>query len=234
MKMAQRSPNPECGRRSGVLARALWALSSVRLGLALFVGVAVYAALGTIPLGPFFEFLGGQAEAPAPTLRYLPWVDLRESEYYSTALFGALLIAIVANMTLATLLRIRWEMKKIGVLVTHAGVIVLAVGALMATHSPLNATMALFADEPTSTGLDRSRTLLRAGADQIGGSKGAQWHVDGVLPRYADFGVPWTDAEGVIELDERWRVTGYAHSARLVPRIEQGTAGMPPGWQVTE
>ncbi|MFG0293494.1 MAG: hypothetical protein ACF8MJ_10140 [Phycisphaerales bacterium JB050] len=234
MSATRHEPEPRDGRRPSRLARVLWACSSVRLGLLLFVGVALYSALGTVPLGPLFEMLGGRAEAPEPTLRHLPWVDLRESEYYSTLLFSVLLGLIVVNMALATLLRIRWERRKAGVIITHVGVIVLAAGALVATRDPLNATMALFADQPTSSGLDRTRTLLSWDPDLLTESSERVWRLDGVLSRYADFGVPWVDEEREIQLDGEVRITGYAHSARLVSRIETGPEGSPAGWQLME
>lgn len=234
MSTTRHDPEPRDGRRPSRLARVLWACSSVRLGLLLFVGVALYAALGTVPLGPLYGLLGGRAEAPEPTLRHLPWVDLRESEYYSTLVFSVMLGLIVVNMALATVLRIRWEGRKAGVIITHIGVIVLAAGALVATRAPLNATMALFADQPTSSGLDRTRTLLSWDPDLLTESSERAWRLDGVLPRYADFGVPWVDEEREIQLDGEVRITGYAHSARLVSRIEPGPEGSPAGWQLRE
>ncbi|MFU8828953.1 MAG: hypothetical protein ACNA8P_05900 [Phycisphaerales bacterium] len=208
---------------------ALDRASSVKLGLALLIGIAVYAAAGTIPLGRLFLLLGGAEWALGRTVRHLPWIDLRESEYYSTALFAVMLLLLVVNMTLATVLRIRWEWRKAGVILTHAGVVVLALGAYTATRNPLNATMAVFADEPAQSAIDRSRTLLsRTGPDP------EQWRMDDRLARYADFGVPWTARERAISLGDGVRITGYAHSSRLVPRLAEETESNRAGWQLIE
>lgn len=215
--------------RGTTLSRMLWFISSVRIGLGLLVLIALYAALGNIPLGPLFPLLGGSEWQPASTVRHLPWIDLREREYFATPLFAALLAGIVVNMTLATVLRIRWELRKVGVLLTHTGVVVLAIGAGIASRSPLNATIVVFADEPATTAIDRSRTIIRTGGL---GSDG--WRVDEFLPRYADFGTPWADVSRDIELPDGHRVTGFAHSARLVPRLVEDNTSNSPGWQIVE
>lgn len=203
--------------------------SSVRLGLLLILAIAVYAALGTVSLAGAFETLGGEPWAPGRTIRHLPWIDLREQEYYSTDLFGALLLALVVNMSLATVLRIPWRPDRAGVILTHAAVAVLAIGAFVATRSPVNATIALFAGEPSGNSIDRSRSVL-----EVDGVSAGSWRLDQRLPRYADFGVPWSDRDSAIALDDGVRVTGFAHSARVVSRLERGSPSDPPGWQLDE
>jgi hypothetical protein len=203
--------------------------SSVRVGLVVILMIGVYAAFGTVPLGPLFEVLGGNDWAPGRTLRHLPAIDLRESEYYSTSLFGGLLLALIVNMSLATALRIPWRSDRAGVILTHAGVVVLAIGAFIATRSPVNATIALFADEQTNQVIDRTRSVL-----SVSGPDSGTWRLDDRLPRYADFGVPWSSRQRAIELGEGVRITGFAHSARVVQRIEEGLQGDPPGWELEE
>ncbi len=204
-------------------------LGSVKLGLVLLALIAIYAALGSIPLGPLFDRLGGQDWHPSRTARHLPWIDLREREYFATPLFAALLTGVVLNMALATILRIRWEWRKSGVLITHAGVIVLAIGSAVASLSTLNATMAAFADEPASTAIDRLGTVIgKPGMDP------ARTRVGTRLPRYADFGTPWASETRSIELPSGAVVTGYAHSARLSPRLSPTEDAGAPGWQFNE
>jgi len=201
---------PPSNARGTALSRVLWCVSSVRIGLALLVLIALYAAFGSIPLGPLFPLLGGSDWHPASTVRHLPSIDLREGEYFATSLFTVLLAGLVVNMTLATVLRIRWGVRKAGVLLTHAGVVVLAI-------------------EPVSSAIDRSKTVIRSSRS---GSESSR--VDEVLPRYADFGTPWSKISTDIRLPDGHRVTGYAHSARMVPRLIEDMSSNSPGWQMTE
>jgi hypothetical protein len=231
MNYGMRPKGPDKQRRSGtkVLANVLWWLSSVRLGMLLLIAIAVYAAFGTIPLGRVFEWFGGDSWTPGQTLRHLPWVDLRESEYYSTPLFSALLLILIVNMAMATVLRIRWQWRKAGVITTHCGVIVLAIGAYLATKDPLRAIMTVWAGEPAKVMLDSTRTVLWESGEPV-----SEQSMNRLLPRYADFGVPWTDRQRSINVHSEVAVTGFAHSARMVHRLVPSDGSGSPGWEMTE
>lgn len=213
---------------AGGCAAALWMLSGVKIGMALLAFIGLYVAMGTVPLGRAFAWLGGESSAPGTTVRHLPWIDLRESEYYATPVLTGLLLGFVLNMVLATIFRIRWSWRKGGVILTHAGVVVIALGAWQSARTPFSGTIVLFADEPESVILDR----LGASLESVDGRVLELKRSD--LPRYADFGVPWSQRERTISLSDGSQITGFAHSARIVSRLSPGGDDDMPGWQFEE
>jgi len=75
-------------------------------------------------------FAGFVEANKAITVRRLPWVEMTELEYYAAwPLRGALLL-FVLNMVVATVRRIEFTFKNIGVLTVHTGIVVMALGSV--------------------------------------------------------------------------------------------------------
>lgn len=64
------------------------------------------------------------------TLRRLPGFEMTELEFYSWWPLRVVLALFVANMIIATVRRIEFNFKNIGVLTVHTGIIIIAVGSI--------------------------------------------------------------------------------------------------------
>ncbi len=125
--------------RSGA-GRVLDVVTSARFGFTLMAAAAMYAALGTVPLGPVFEALGGTTHTLGRTLRHLPAVDLTKAEYYRTSMFAVLLVLIAVSTFGATVWRVRWRWSRGPAHLAHIAVAVGAVGAWMQASGAFNET----------------------------------------------------------------------------------------------
>jgi ABC-type transport system involved in cytochrome c biogenesis permease subunit len=150
------------------LRRILHPLGSPRLGIVLLVAFAIYAALASLPLFPA-RWLDPSAstETTRVTLRHLPFIDKSEGEYFAWWPGVSLLIAIVINMTLSMLTRVTWSWRKTPVLLTHGGVLLLALGSAIYAAQKQEGEILLLAPEPgaesgtaVSEMLDKSRVAV--------------------------------------------------------------------------
>ncbi len=64
------------------------------------------------------------------TIRRLPGVEMSELEYYSWWPLQVILLVFVLNMMVATVRRIEFTFKNIGVLTVHTGIVVIALGSV--------------------------------------------------------------------------------------------------------
>lgn len=142
------------------------ALGSTRFGIALIIAFAIYAAMGSLPL---FRMPADppSLDAPRVTLRHLPWIDKSEGEYFAWWPAVSLLVAVVINMTVAMLTRVPRAWRKAPVYLTHAGVLLLALGsALYAAQKQEGEILLLAGDSDKSPGppvnhmLDRQRVAV--------------------------------------------------------------------------
>ncbi|MGD9690569.1 MAG: hypothetical protein AB7K52_12590 [Phycisphaerales bacterium] len=63
-------------------------------------------------------------------VRHLPGVEMSELEFYAWWPIKVLLLAFVANLTIATLRRIEFKFMNLGVLTVHSGIITIAIGSV--------------------------------------------------------------------------------------------------------
>lgn len=144
-------------------------LGSPRLGIAFIIAFAIYAALASLPLFPATWLdAAAAAEAPRVTLRHLPFIDRTEGEYFAWWPGVSLLIAIVINMTISMLTRVAWSWRTSPVLLTHAGVLLLALGSAIYAAQKQEGEVLLTAPPPGSDigpaateMLDKARAELR-------------------------------------------------------------------------
>lgn len=86
-----------------------------------------YDAAHNTGVRPFADFA---AQYEAITLRRLPGIEMTEVEFYAWWPLRLLLGVFIVNMTVATIRRIEFNFKNIGVLTVHAGIITIALGSL--------------------------------------------------------------------------------------------------------
>lgn len=145
------------------------------------------------------------------TLRRLPGVEMTELEFYSAWPMRAMLLLFVVNMVVATVRRIAFTFKNIGVLTVHAGIVLLGLGSVYYSglkregDTLLQAGAADEAGRPTpgpAVGFfyDNTRTVLVV--DQW---RGPEQRLLRGIPRYNDYGVG--EAPG----DSAWARLGRRH-----------------------
>src|SRR5262249_2910708 len=107
-----RSPAPRTYSRN-VAGRLLDGLTSMWAGIGILIVIIIYSALGSAipPLRQYFEF--------------------SEGAWFGNWLFAALIILFSVVLILATVRRIRFNLVNLGVLTVHAGLLLLAGGALL-------------------------------------------------------------------------------------------------------
>ncbi|HLP84804.1 MAG TPA: hypothetical protein VK157_10685 [Phycisphaerales bacterium] len=81
--------------------------------------------------GSGVEFFSNFVEANrAVTLRRLPGMEMSELQFYSWWPLQVALLLFVVNMVVATVRRIEFNFKNIGVLTVHTGIVVIALGSI--------------------------------------------------------------------------------------------------------
>lgn len=177
-------------------------LASFFLGLAL-TGVAVilwqkvaWPALYWDPITKngvrfFAEFCD---QYKATTLRRLPGLEMSELEYYAWWPMPTMLAIFVVNLVVATVRRIEFTFKNIGVLTVHSGIVIIALGSVYYNGLKLEGDTLLLAGQPDQqTGLPKpgpaqfvfyDNTAVALYVDEGRGME--QRLLDGV-PRYNDY-----------------------------------------------
>lgn len=233
--MPHAAPNPQTPPRTLISARspftrALRTLGAPKLGMTFVILLALYSAVGAMPIGPFL------AERfhlhPADTLRALPAIDLSEQQWFATPIFIALVILIALSLLAATLTRLPIHTRAIPGWLLHLGGAVLCLGA--AIYAPLKQEGAILLPAPIveSTGplithflADSQPTLLL----RIDDADPITIPLDN-LPLYTDHATPWNErtlniplpdiAEGITA-----RITGYARAAEPVTLLVEAEPG---------
>ncbi|MCL4222196.1 MAG: hypothetical protein KJZ65_12600 [Phycisphaerales bacterium] len=135
------------------------------------------------------------------TLRRLPAFEMTELEFYSWWPMRVALLAFVVNMIVATVRRIEFCFKNIGVLTVHTGIIVIALGSVYYQSLKKEGNTLLAAGVDPSSGVqgigppqgaffDGTRVVLDVRQDRTG-MGAAAWEQRPLrgLPRYNDYGL---------------------------------------------
>ena len=132
------------------------------------------------------------------TLRRLPGFEMTELEFYSWWPLRVVLLLFVANMFIATVRRIEFNVKNLGVLTVHTGIIVIALGSVYYQALKLEGDTILLAGSAPAGGTpgegpaqrvfyDGTRVALYVSQDgrrnAVGSPFWQQRKIDG-LPRY--------------------------------------------------
>ncbi len=155
----------------------------------------------------------------ATTLRRLPGFEMTEAQFYAWWPLKLALLLFVTNMVVATLRRIEFNVKNLGVLTVHTGIVLMALGSLfygrlkqegdtllLAPNSPMQD-----AGLPQVAFYDRERPVLyvsqthdMGGARRPGHAPWEQRRLDR-LPRYNDYNLDAGTGEGAETL---WSIRG--------------------------
>lgn len=224
--------------RAGALRFAATVLSVLAFGA---VGAVLWHRLAWPALrydaasGEGLRFFAGFVEAHgATTLRRLPAFEMTELEFYSWWPMRLLLSLFVVNLVVATVRRIEFDFKRIGVLTVHTGIVVMALGSLYYQRLKVEGDTILFAATEGAVaaagaaGGDAAAEGAKAtvpGRAQRGfydGTQVALWVSSGGtweqrplrgVPRYNDRGLDGAEAGGRRTLED------------VLSGAEEGTAG---------
>ncbi len=180
-----------------------------------------WPALRYDPTGPTgLRFFAGFVEQnDAVTVRRLPILEMTELQFYSWwPLTGALLL-FCANLIVATIRRIEFTFKNIGVLTVHTGIITMALGSLMYGRFKVEGDTILLAAPPVQSGepqagpgqsmfYDNTRVVLNI-AQHVGIGGRPQWEQRTIagLPRYNVYGLDRTTDADFLSAIERPETT---------------------------
>lgn len=84
-------------------------------------------------------------------LRRLPYVEMSELEFYAWWPLKWILVIFVVNMVVATIRRIEFSVPRIGVLMVHTGIVVIALGSVYYTANKQEGDMVLSAARTNGT-----------------------------------------------------------------------------------
>lgn len=196
-------------------------LASFFLGL-LLLGVSVvlwqkilWPALHWDPItGNGVRFFADFCERyKATTLRRLPGLEMSELEYYAWWPMPTMLALFVINLVIATVRRIEFNFKNIGVLTVHSGIVIIALGSVYYNGLKLEGDTLLLAGQPDpQSGLPKvgpaqfvfyDNTAVALYVDQ---ARGMEQRVLSGVPRYNDY-----------NLDALGPNTAWARSGRMKP-----------------
>jgi len=166
-------------------------------GASVFFGYAVWPRLRyDEATGQGLRFFATfAAENDRITIRRLPMFEMTELEFYSWWPLRIILLAFVANMVTATVRRIEFTFKNLGVLMVHTGIVVITLGSVHYGNHKREGDMLLLAGLPDERGVpttgpsngiffDNTKVALYL-------RQGSSWEprlLQG-LPRYNDHGL---------------------------------------------
>lgn len=178
--------------------------------------------------GSGLRFFASFVEAnSSTTVRRLPGLEMSELEFYSWWPMRLLLVLFVINMVTATVRRIEFTFKNIGVLTVHTGIVVIALGSVYYQALKKEGDTILLAaqDEgalgpPQNRFYDNTRTALWVRQERGGFNLGGAWEqrVLRGLPRYNAYDLDAAiDTAGLTVLGEQYRP--------IEPGVAAGRAG---------
>lgn len=154
----------------------------------------------------------------ATTLRRLPGLEMSELEFYAWWPLRIVLLAFVANMIVATLRRIEFTFRNLGVLTVHTGIVLIALGSIYYSGLKLEGDTVLFAGRAGPDGVpaigpaqdrfyDNTRVAL-----YVSSGMGREQRPLRDIPRYNDYGLERVGPSGA--------KTAWEASFRRLPPIE--------------
>lgn len=126
------------GAFAAMYAWIVWAWPNLRYDTATGSGVRLF---------PDFT-----REYAAITVRRLPALEMTELEFYSWWPLRFALLLFVVNMVVATVRRIEFNVRNIGVLTVHTGIIIMALGSVYYSGLKIEGDTLLLAGDPDNSG----------------------------------------------------------------------------------
>lgn len=172
--------------------------------------------------GSGVRFFASFVEAnQAITLRRLPGMEMSELEFYGWWPLRIILVAFVLNMVVATLRRIEFNFKNIGVLTVHTGIVLIGLGSiyynglkregdtlLLASQTPpgeSGARRTEVAGPAVNSFYDATRVALYVQQIKQWGPNGLEQRPLAGIPRYNDYNLRAFAGESILETSGRKR-----------------------------
>ncbi|MGP1345295.1 MAG: hypothetical protein ACTS3F_01325, partial [Phycisphaerales bacterium] len=225
-------------------AAVLDILSSMRLGFILLALITLYAVAGMTPIGLIIPPPLADPSIRASTIPQLPRFEMTPGMWFAAPLFRAFLAALIVNMTLSTITRVKRTWSALGTWATHLGVIVLAIGAAWHAAHKIEGHLTLEASTLATINPDGAPELRTIFADDSAATltvwiepprdpHAAPAHTTETaialtnLPRFNDWRTPWNDQTDppsdqtqprIIHEDPHLRITltGFATDAQVL------------------
>lgn len=131
--------------------------SSIRLGIVLIALIILYSTIGSAipPARQFFE--------------------LTEFQYFNHWIFGALIGLFCLNLTVATVRRIPFTVRNLGVLTVHTGLLTLCAGSVVYFGQKIEGDVLLLAPSIRVYSIGRSQTVQNRLLASFAVYEGKQW-----------------------------------------------------------
>ncbi len=188
-------------------------------------------------------FKGIIEEYRSTTIRRLPGFEMTETAFYAWWPMRLALVLFVINMVVATIRRIEFTFKNIGVLTVHTGIVIIALGSVFYQKFKLEGNTLLIAAQeegmpgpPATVFFDREDVVLYV-AQELGwdGRPRFEQRPIAKLPRYNDYnldvGIP-KDAESLTYLldpnAEPISASAVKRTLDIEPRVPQPQEGREP------
>lgn len=157
----------------------------------------------------------------AITIRRLPGMEMSELEFYNWWPLRLILLLFVANMIVATLRRIEFNFKNIGVLTVHTGIVTIAIGSVYYNGLKREGDTILIAAQPNpadpkapkadagpavNSFYDATRVALYVSQKREWGPGDLEQRVLSNVPRYNDYNLAAFQGRSILELSRRQRV----------------------------
>lgn len=164
--------------------------------------------------GSGLRFFGSFVSAyDGTTLRRLPGFEMTELEFYSWWPLRIVLVLFVINMMIATIRRIEFNFKNIGVLTVHTGIIVISLGSVYYQALKKEGDTLVRAGVPTERGeptvgppvvgfWDNTKVALWVAQHESQGSPLWEPRLLRRIPRYNDYNLTAAVPEGLLSLEE--------------------------------
>jgi len=183
-------------------------------------------------------FAAAAEQYKSTTLRRLPGIEMSELEFYAWWPLRVVLLLFVVNMVVATVRRIEFTFKNLGVLTVHTGIVMLAMGSIYYSGLKREGDTILLAGQadaqtgvanvgpPQTVFFDNTRVALYIDA----GMGWEQRPLPG-LPRYNDYNLQLAGGKSALETAGRlapWKTAGGVDRL-LSLKVPPGDPAMDPG-----
>ncbi len=172
------------------------------------------------------------AENKSVTVRRMRWMEMSELEFYGWWPLKTMLMLFVTNLVFATVRRIEFTFKNIGVLTVHTGIVTMAVGSMWYSALKEEGDMVLESGAPGADGEPGPGRVETGFYDNttvaVWANMGRNWEMRPLrgVPRYNDYNL---DALGAGSLPDGSTAVAGEHVLDLaVPPGPTPAQGMPP------
>lgn len=171
------------------------------------------------------------------TMRRLPFMEMTELQFYGWWPLRVILLTFVVNMTVATVRRIEFTFKNIGVLTVHTGIVAIAMGSMYYGALKQEGDTLLLTGQPGADGMptigppqDRFYDSTELSL-YVGQQLGYEERPLSGIPRYNDYNLSAFEGESAFEIGRRglpWKTSEDAGEAsrRLDIPVQGMGAGM--------